>query len=198
MYTWLKPKWLRKLGPGDLVNYYYTQMQRDIDIVKLGTNLSLQLFMLLLFALLLIKEKKKKKKIFMMLFCQVGLNFLVHHLFTFILFFQIDMSMLQGGESFLRSVLASMETVYLNRNPTAKAILELVQSVDSDHIFYDHLAFRTFGVFLLIFNFVLGLNFLCYSLVTRLIYHWSFYISLLPISIRLVDDIFSIWTTFLS
>ncbi|XP_050276993.1 uncharacterized protein LOC126718718 [Quercus robur] len=52
----------------------------------------------------------------------------------------------QGGESFLRSVLASMETVYLNRNPTAKAILELVQSVDSDHIFYDHLAFRTFGV----------------------------------------------------
>ena len=61
MYTWLKPKWLRKLGPGDLVNYYYTQMQRDIDIVKLGTNLSLQLFMLLLFALLLIKEKKKKK-----------------------------------------------------------------------------------------------------------------------------------------
>ena len=55
MYTWLKPKWLRKLGPGDLVNYYYTQMQRDIDIVKLGTNLSLQLFMLLLFALLLIK-----------------------------------------------------------------------------------------------------------------------------------------------
>ncbi|XP_065621259.1 2-oxoadipate dioxygenase/decarboxylase, chloroplastic isoform X1 [Quercus suber] len=60
--------------------------------------------------------------------------------------FQIDMSMLQGGESFLRSVLASMETVYLNRNPTAKAILELVQSVDSDHIFYDHLAFRTFGV----------------------------------------------------
>ena len=39
-------------------------MQRDIDIVKLGTNLSLQLFMLLLFALLLIKEKKKKKKTF--------------------------------------------------------------------------------------------------------------------------------------
>ena len=144
------------------------------------------------------QRKKKKKKIFMMLFCQVGLNFLVHHLFTFILFFQIDMSVLQGGESFLRSVLASMETVYLNRNPTAKAILELVQSVDSDHIFYDHLAFRTFGVFLLIFNFLLGLNFLCYSLVTRLIYHWSFYISLLPISIRLVDDIFSIWTTFLS
>uniref|UniRef100_A0A2N9EC49 2-oxoadipate dioxygenase/decarboxylase n=1 Tax=Fagus sylvatica TaxID=28930 RepID=A0A2N9EC49_FAGSY len=52
----------------------------------------------------------------------------------------------QGAESFLRSVLASMETVYLNRNPTAKAILELVQSVDSDHICYDHLAFRTFGV----------------------------------------------------
>ncbi|CAK9137083.1 unnamed protein product [Ilex paraguariensis] len=55
-------------------------------------------------------------------------------------------SSFQGGESFFRSVLASMEAVYLNRNPTAKAILELVRSVDEDQICYDHLAFRTFGV----------------------------------------------------
>jgi hypothetical protein len=48
--------------------------------------------------------------------------------------------------------MASMETVYLNRNPTAKAILELVQSVDGEQICYDHLAFRTFGV-LFVFNF---------------------------------------------
>lgn len=53
---------------------------------------------------------------------------------------------LQGGESFFRSVLASMEAVYLNRNPTAKSILEHVRSVDNDQICYDHLAFRTFGV----------------------------------------------------
>lgn len=39
-----------------------------------------------------------------------------------------------------------MEKVYLNRNPTAKNILELVRLADSDHIRYDHLAFRTFGV----------------------------------------------------
>ncbi|KAF3431410.1 hypothetical protein FNV43_RR26141 [Rhamnella rubrinervis] len=55
-------------------------------------------------------------------------------------------SSFQGGESFFRSVLASMESVYLNRNPTAKAILELVHSVDGDQICYDHFAFRTFGV----------------------------------------------------
>ncbi|KAL2519443.1 hypothetical protein Adt_15690 [Abeliophyllum distichum] len=36
--------------------------------------------------------------------------------------------------------------VYLNRNPTAKAILELVRSIDDDRICYDHFAFRTFGV----------------------------------------------------
>ncbi|KAG5521149.1 hypothetical protein RHGRI_033636 [Rhododendron griersonianum] len=58
---------------------------------------------------------------------------------------QID-SPFQGGESFFRSVLASMEAVYLNRNPTAKSILEHVRSVDNDQICYDHLAFRTFGV----------------------------------------------------
>ncbi|KAI6676797.1 hypothetical protein NL676_037593 [Syzygium grande] len=53
---------------------------------------------------------------------------------------------LQGAESFLRKVLENMECVYLNRNPTAKAILELVRSADEDRICYDHLAFRTFGV----------------------------------------------------
>ncbi|KAM6570935.1 hypothetical protein CsatA_015015 [Cannabis sativa] len=55
-------------------------------------------------------------------------------------------SSFQGSESFFRSVLASMETVYLNRNPTAKAILELVHSADEERICYDHFAFRTFGV----------------------------------------------------
>ncbi|XP_059648893.1 2-oxoadipate dioxygenase/decarboxylase, chloroplastic-like [Cornus florida] len=55
-------------------------------------------------------------------------------------------SSFQGGESFFRSVLASMEAVYLNRNPTAKAILELVGSVNDEKICYDHLAFRTFGI----------------------------------------------------
>ncbi|KAI3467398.1 hypothetical protein Pfo_024061 [Paulownia fortunei] len=52
----------------------------------------------------------------------------------------------RGGESFFRNILATMETVYLNRNPTAKAIVELVSSVDDDSICYDHFAFRTFGV----------------------------------------------------
>ncbi|KAJ8441308.1 hypothetical protein Cgig2_024820 [Carnegiea gigantea] len=52
----------------------------------------------------------------------------------------------QGSESFFRSVLGSMETVYLNRNPTAKAVLELVHSAGNERICYDHLAFRTFGV----------------------------------------------------
>ncbi|KAK2636269.1 hypothetical protein Ddye_031061 [Dipteronia dyeriana] len=50
------------------------------------------------------------------------------------------------GDSFFRSVLGSMETVYLNRNSTAKSVLELVQSAGDEHICYDHLAFRTFGV----------------------------------------------------
>lgn len=64
------------------------------------------------------------------------------------------LSLLQGGESFFRDVLTSMETVYLNRNPTAKAILELVHSVDDEQICYDHLAFRTFGVSCLCFQIV--------------------------------------------
>ncbi|KAJ8773780.1 hypothetical protein K2173_006430 [Erythroxylum novogranatense] len=52
----------------------------------------------------------------------------------------------QGTDSFLRNVLANMERVYLDRNPTAKAILELVHSADGGQIAYDHFAFRTFGV----------------------------------------------------
>lgn len=39
-----------------------------------------------------------------------------------------------------------MEQVYLNKNPTAKAILELVGSTDVNQICYDHIAYRTFGV----------------------------------------------------
>ncbi|XAR65152.1 hypothetical protein NMG60_11009158 [Bertholletia excelsa] len=52
----------------------------------------------------------------------------------------------KGSESFFRSVLASMEAVYLNRNPTSKAVLDCVHSVDDSQICYDHIAFRTFGV----------------------------------------------------
>ncbi|PAN47012.1 hypothetical protein PAHAL_9G204200 [Panicum hallii] len=52
----------------------------------------------------------------------------------------------KGADSFFRTVISNMEKVYLNRNPTAKTILELVHSYDGDHICYDHLAFRTFGV----------------------------------------------------
>ncbi|CAN1187670.1 hypothetical protein LINPERPRIM_LOCUS31972 [Linum perenne] len=53
----------------------------------------------------------------------------------------------QGSDSFLRSVLERVESVYLSRNPTAKAILELVESADGcQRMCYDHLAFRTFGV----------------------------------------------------
>ncbi|XP_023645015.1 uncharacterized protein LOC17896649 [Capsella rubella] len=50
------------------------------------------------------------------------------------------------AESFFRSVLGQMETVYLNRNPTPKSVLELVRSVDGHQLCYDHLAFRTFGI----------------------------------------------------
>ncbi|KAK7274741.1 hypothetical protein RIF29_15839 [Crotalaria pallida] len=55
-------------------------------------------------------------------------------------------SSIQGGEDFFRGVLESMQSVYLNRNPTAKAILDLVHSVENNSLCYDHLAFRTFGV----------------------------------------------------
>ncbi|KAJ8457954.1 hypothetical protein OPV22_030880 [Ensete ventricosum] len=49
-------------------------------------------------------------------------------------------------ELFLRTMISGMEKVYLSRNPTANAILELVRKDDGDHICYDHFAFRTFGV----------------------------------------------------
>ncbi|PWA67112.1 hypothetical protein CTI12_AA319230 [Artemisia annua] len=52
----------------------------------------------------------------------------------------------QVGDSFLRNVLSSMEHIYLNRNPTAKAMLDLTTNHDNQSICYDHLAFRTFGV----------------------------------------------------
>ncbi|KAJ4818666.1 Scaffold attachment factor B2 [Rhynchospora pubera] len=52
----------------------------------------------------------------------------------------------KGSETFFRTVISNMEKVYLNRNPTAKGILDLVQSHDGDNICYDHFAFRTFGV----------------------------------------------------
>lgn len=52
----------------------------------------------------------------------------------------------KGAESFFRAVLSNMETVYLSRNPTAGAILDLVRSCDGNHVCYDHFAFRTFGV----------------------------------------------------
>ncbi|XP_047330391.1 uncharacterized protein LOC124933979 [Impatiens glandulifera] len=55
-------------------------------------------------------------------------------------------SSIQEGESFFRDVLSRMESVYLDRNPTAKAVLKLVRSTDNDRICYDHIAFRTFGV----------------------------------------------------
>lgn len=55
-------------------------------------------------------------------------------------------SSIQGGEAFFRGVLENIQSVYLNRNPTAKAILELVQSLENNSLCYDHLAFRTFGV----------------------------------------------------
>ncbi|KAF3590018.1 hypothetical protein F2Q69_00026015, partial [Brassica cretica] len=52
----------------------------------------------------------------------------------------------QVAEPFFRSVLGQMETVYLNRNPTPRSVLELVRSVDDEQLCYDHLAFRTFGI----------------------------------------------------
>lgn len=61
-------------------------------------------------------------------------------------FYCLMWNLLQGSESFFRDALANMEMIYLNRNPTAKAILELVRSLDNNQIYYDHFAFRTFGV----------------------------------------------------
>jgi hypothetical protein len=58
----------------------------------------------------------------------------------------LNFLLFQGADTFFRAVMSNMENVYLSRNPTAKTILELVRSHDGDHIFYDHFAFRTFGV----------------------------------------------------
>lgn len=60
--------------------------------------------------------------------------------------FQQSSSSFQGTESFFRSVMKNMENVYLNRNPTAKGILDLVHSAGNEKVCYDHFAFRTFGV----------------------------------------------------
>lgn len=54
--------------------------------------------------------------------------------------------LLQGSDLFFRSVLSNMQKVYLSRNPTAEKILDLVHSYDGDNICFDHFAFRTFGV----------------------------------------------------
>jgi hypothetical protein len=58
----------------------------------------------------------------------------------------LNFMLFQGADTFFRAVVSNMENVYLSRNPTAKTILELVRSHDGDNIFYDHFAFRTFGV----------------------------------------------------
>nr|CAD1843083.1 unnamed protein product [Ananas comosus var. bracteatus] len=52
----------------------------------------------------------------------------------------------KGADAFFRTVISNMEKVYLSRNPTAKAVLDLVQSHDGNNVCYDHFAFRTFGV----------------------------------------------------
>ncbi|XP_024008748.1 uncharacterized protein LOC18992520 [Eutrema salsugineum] len=56
-------------------------------------------------------------------------------------------SSLKGGtETFLRNVFENILKTYLRKNPTAKTIWELVQSVDNEKICYDHFTFRTFKV----------------------------------------------------
>ncbi|KFK44607.1 hypothetical protein AALP_AA1G280800, partial [Arabis alpina] len=51
-----------------------------------------------------------------------------------------------GSETFLRNVFESILQTYLRKNPMAKKIWELVQSVDNEKICYDHFFFRTFKV----------------------------------------------------
>ncbi|KAI3516385.1 hypothetical protein L1887_15300 [Cichorium endivia] len=51
-----------------------------------------------------------------------------------------------SGYSFFRGVLLSMEQAYLNRNPTAESVLHLVRSTDDNPVYYDHIAYRTFGI----------------------------------------------------
>ncbi|CAF1976451.1 unnamed protein product [Brassica oleracea var. botrytis] len=49
-----------------------------------------------------------------------------------------------GSETFLRNVFENILKTYLRKNPTAKTIWELVQSVDNEKICYDHFTFQTF------------------------------------------------------
>lgn len=58
----------------------------------------------------------------------------------------IDDESTKSAESFFRTAVSSMEKVYLGRNPTAKAVLDLVLTADGNQICYDHFAFRTFGI----------------------------------------------------
>ncbi|KAL1196249.1 2-oxoadipate dioxygenase/decarboxylase [Cardamine amara subsp. amara] len=51
-----------------------------------------------------------------------------------------------GSETFLLNVFESILKTYLRKNPMAKTIWELVQSVDNENISYDHFFFRTFKV----------------------------------------------------
>ncbi|CAH2033825.1 unnamed protein product [Thlaspi arvense] len=51
-----------------------------------------------------------------------------------------------GSEIFLRNVFENILKTYLRKNPTAKTIWKLVQSVDNEKICYDHFTFRTFKV----------------------------------------------------
>ena len=51
-----------------------------------------------------------------------------------------------GSEIFLRNVFENILKTYLRKNPTAKTIWELVQSVDNEKICYDHFTFRTLKV----------------------------------------------------
>ncbi|KAG7599292.1 hypothetical protein ISN44_As06g034790 [Arabidopsis suecica] len=51
-----------------------------------------------------------------------------------------------GSEIFLRNVFENILKTYLRKNPTAKTIWELVQSLDNEKICYDHFTFRTLKV----------------------------------------------------
>ncbi|CAH8253442.1 unnamed protein product [Arabidopsis lyrata] len=51
-----------------------------------------------------------------------------------------------GSETFLRNVFENILKTYLRKNPTAKTIWELVQSLDNEKICYDHFTFRTLKV----------------------------------------------------
>lgn len=51
-----------------------------------------------------------------------------------------------GSETFLRNVFENILMTYLRKNPMAKTIWELVQSVDNEKVCYDHFTFQTFKV----------------------------------------------------